>query len=317
MSESIIEKWVRYLKILKGFNPASVKLYHSHVAEFTGWLEKDERYQGLDQIGRKDIEEYLIKMFRRGNVNRTRATKLIAIRSLLDFMVYEELIPNSPANGIPMPKLWQARMVRFSKNEILSMFRQMDINTEIGRRNVCILILSAFAGLRRSEITNLNVEDIIYSGRSVDIEVKGKMNTYRRVYLWASPSSFIKHLQQERMLTEDNPAAPMFVSIFGKTPGKRISKEYINKMIIKHCRKANLTRSKPHHHMLRAAHATDLRHIKGYDILAIAQRLGHKSINTTEHYITERGRIHKVYPSLADFWSEFPDIWKTDRKQQS
>ena len=63
-------------------------------------------------------------------------------------------------------------------------------------------------------------------------------------------------------------------------------------------------------HMFRASHAVDLRQIQGYDTPAIAERLGHANIQTTDRYISTRGRIHHTYPSLSVYWKDFATLWE-------
>jgi integrase len=64
-------------------------------------------------------------------------------------------------------------------------------------------------------------------------------------------------------------------------------------------------------HMFRATHGADLRHIEGYDLPAIAERLGHADISTTDRYIPKRKRISKKYRSLREYWREFETLWET------
>ena len=78
---------------------------------------------------------------------------------------------------------------------------------------------------------------------------------------------------------------------------------------------ANIRKAKMHPHMFRATHCSDLRHIRGYDLPAIAERIGHKRIDTTDLYIPKRERIHKEYASLAAYWSDFHKVWAQPAKE--
>ncbi len=61
--------------------------------------------------------------------------------------------------------------------------------------------------------------------------------------------------------------------------------------------------------MFRASHAQDLRHVEGYDIAAIADRLGHKNISTTDQYLPKRRRVGRKHRSLRDYWIEWERLW--------
>jgi integrase len=63
-------------------------------------------------------------------------------------------------------------------------------------------------------------------------------------------------------------------------------------------------------HMFRATHADNLLSVKGYHIRAIASRLGHASIATTDRYLSNQHRISKTYPSLAARYRWYEKVWE-------
>ncbi len=72
---------------------------------------------------------------------------------------------------------------------------------------------------------------------------------------------------------------------------------------------ARIRKTRVYAHMFRATHASDLRHVEGYDILAIADRLGHKNIATTNRYLPRRQRVPRKSRSLREYWLEWEQIW--------
>jgi len=65
-------------------------------------------------------------------------------------------------------------MLTFNRDEVLRFFAQCDITTEKGLRDVCILILAAFCGLRMSEIIKIDLNDVIDDGKGHRHKRKGK-----------------------------------------------------------------------------------------------------------------------------------------------
>lgn len=218
--------------------------------------------------------------------------------------------------NIPRPRANKGGVQKFMKKEIIKIFKMIDVVTEVGVRDVVILILAVFAGLRIGEIVRLNLHDVMDENGELDINIiDTKWGSNRVVYLWKSPSIFIRRWLTIRISQGAGSTDPLLVSYKkGNTPTRqRLTPVGITKKIKMYADKAKTKKPIVNMHMFRATHASDLRHIKGYDVFAIAERLGHRNISTTEIYIPSRGRVHKEYASLAAYWQDFNHVW--DKKE--
>lgn len=314
----------RHLRVIWGLSEATTEAYCSKVVEFQLWAET-EGLVDVKEILRQDIEKYLEWCFYRGNSNSTRVTKLIALQRFFRYLTYEEIIKKDITLEIPRPRIKRNFVQKFTKEDILNFFSAVDINTEKGLRDVIILILAAFAGLRLGEIVKLRLYDIVDHGKSVDIcipESIGKQQSSRQVYLWKAPSLFVKQWIITRLSHGAKAESPLIVSYHsggkggggGKTTGRRMLACNVDSFIKKLAKKAGVRKPAIKMHMFRATHASDLRQIQGYDIAAIAERLGHKNISTTDRYLPGRGRVQKIYPSLHIYWKEFVNIWNKEER---
>ena len=137
-------------------------------------------------------------------------------------------------------------------------------------------------------------------------------------YLWKVPSDILRIWYSIRLSHRAKNTDPLFVSYHrgSHLKGRRLTHSVIDTMLKAHAAAAGLRKPKISMHMLRATHASDLRHVLGYDTSAIGQRLGHKSTQTTDRYMPSRERIHRIYPSLAAYWEEFTALWN-ERKENS
>lgn len=316
MVDSYLDGWGELLETIRGLRLTSVDSYRRQVKEFFNWLEGNGCSREVERITRDQIEGYLKWCFYQGNSNVTRGTKLIAIGSFYRYLVYKKIIPKDITADIPRPKVATTFVQKLKREEILKLFGAINILTEKGIRDAVILILGVFCGFRAGEIIKLRVNDIVMDGDGpIDINVinepKGEP---REVYLWKVPSEIVKRWVVIRVNQGVRGDDALLVS-YGKgdrLKGKQLNHSALDQLIKGLAKKAGVKRPKPgiKMHMLRATHASDLRQINGYDLPAIAQRLGHKSISTTDRYIPVRGRIHKEYRSLAAYWSAFPGVWK-------
>lgn len=308
----LVDRFEKHLRILRGLSSASVKSYRSKVEEFLLWGAGERAFESLTDIKRETVEAYLEHLFRAGNSNQTRNTKLTALQHFFRWLVYEREIERDVTADIPRPKLWKKFVQKFTKAEVLKLFAACDIRSEKGIRDASLMILMAFGGLRDGEAVNLTMDDIVDDGTNIDVNIPdGKQHAYRTVYIWKSPSVILRELVGLRIAQGASPTDRLIVSYRrGDTvSGHPLTQTDVVRWLKKLADQAGVKKTRIYPHMLRATHVSDLRYVQGYDIAAIAERVGHKNISTTDRYLPSRGRIHRQWPSLAAYWSEFSRIW--------
>ncbi|MBO1225027.1 MAG: tyrosine-type recombinase/integrase [Candidatus Scalindua sediminis] len=305
----------RHMLILQGLSPLTAKHYRSNIKEFflsvTG--RPGQPAGDVGNVIRQDVEDYLEQCFYRGNKNPTRLTKLIALRKFFRYLVYLKIIKEDPTAHIPSLKTRKGIIPKFTKKEILRLFGQIDITTEKGIRDTVILILGVFCGLRIGEILRLNISDIIDDGKTIDVNIiETKHGANRTIEtLWKAPLLFVRQWLATRLSQGANKEAPFLIAYRkGDRPRlRRPTSAGIDRHIKKLAAAAGIRKADIYMHMLRATHASDLRHIKGHDVFSVADHLGHKNIETTARYVSSRGRKSKEYSSLAAYWREFGHLW--------
>lgn len=313
---SYLPGFERHLKILQARSPITISRHISNIHDFFSWLQTQYESNNPKDITRQDIEAYLEHLFYKGNTNATRTTKLIALAKFFRYLTYEGLIEKNPTENIPRPKITRTIMHTFSKDEVYRFFKQCD-QKEKGLRDICILILLAFCGLRANEITKINLNDIMDNGKDIDIYVRGKQQHDRIVYLWKSPGQYIRKCLLFRLSHGAKDSDPFIVSTQRKSKDNRFTDRMINYLIKDLAAKAGIRRSEIHPHVFRATHANDLQLVKGYTLPAIQERLGWKDLSTAGRYLVRRERIHKVYDSLHAYWREFTYLWERKEDQDN
>lgn len=316
-----LDGFCRHIQILEALSPASVHAYRAKVAEFHSWLMQKGLSTDVTQISRREVEEYLKHLYLElGNKNITRFTKLTALSQFARYLIYERVITADFTANIPRPKLRKKLMLTFNKDEVLRFFRQVDIGTEKGIRDVCILILAAFCGLRMNEIITLDLNSIVDDSKDIDIRVKGKQGHDREVILWKVPGMFMRQYLLIRISQGAKGSDPFLVSYRkgkGGAQGNRLTAVALDVLIKQLAKKAGIRKAEVHIHMFRATHANDLQHIKGYTLPAIQERLGWKDLSTAGRYLVRRERIHREYNSLHEYWIEFSKCWTKEGADDS
>lgn len=223
---------------------------------------------------------------------------------------------------IPRPRIFKKFVQKFTKNEVLRFFGAINVLSERGLRDAVIFILAAFCGLRVNEIIRLALNDIVDEEGYITVNIpETKHKSSRSVYLWKVPSVLIQKWVTIRMSQGAGVKSPLLIQYYKNDQPRNLheglSAVSIHKIVEKYARKAGISKPRVHVHMFRATHASDLRYIKGYDIAAIAERLGHKNISSTDRYLPSRERIHREYRSLAEYWYEFATIWSRKDEKNS
>lgn len=237
------------------------------IASYTAHLELFFKYfhdKDPDEITESDItlfiENYILKF------GYSASYQNIMISAIKTFWVlYSRRIIRS--DSFERPRRSRALPKVFSKEEVMRIF-----NATRNSKHKLILWLIYSSGLRRSEVTNIQLSDLD-SDRGVLHIREGKGNIDRVVpvpqKVWEKIRAYIKDYKPVTYLFE------------GQTGGK-YSVESVYTVFKQSLRRAGIQKDVGVH-SLRHSYATHL-HEGGLDIRYIQELLGHKSSRTTEIY---------------------------------
>jgi len=155
------------------------------------------------------------------------------------------------------------------------------------RRDRALLELLYAAGLRVSELTGLNLEDMEQNERM--LRVRGKGNKERIVpYGSKAHEALDKYwpLREQLLLGSGSGGtqrpAPRTNAVFLNYAGRRLTQRSVGRIVKKYVKLVNINWDL-HPHSLRHAFATHLL-ADGADLRAIQELLGHQSLSTTQKY---------------------------------
>jgi len=220
----------------------------------------------------------------RKNSVRTRNARLGAIHSFFQYVALEE-----PALALHCQRILavpnkrhERRPIEFlSREEMDALLAVPNLSTWVGRRDRTLLLVAVQTGLRVSELTGLNCQDVVL-GTGAHVRCLGKGRKQRCTPLRPETARMLDAWLRERQgLSED----PVFPSI----RGSRLSRDAVERLITKYTQRAeptcpSLKRKNVSPHVLRHAAAMDLLH-HGVDRSVIALWLGHESVQTTQIYL--------------------------------
>lgn len=256
----VIEGLIQALEA-KGKSPSTIQTYNRIIRNFMNWLKT---YGGdLNQLTRIDIQQYIHYLEEKGNSASTIENKFAALSFLARHLDAEEILQH-----IRRPEVRKTQHIApksLDRNERNRVLREVERTRNL--RNIALVYLFIYSGLRVSEIAALNREDIIIGQRKGSVTVrKGKGNIARTVPL---PIEARLHLSQY-LKTRTDRCAALFLSNYQQ----RISIRSIQRV---------LEKFSVHPHALRHTYCRELVGA-GVDIATVAELAGHNDINITRRY---------------------------------
>jgi len=282
------ERFLVYLELEKNRSPKTLENYQHYLGRFGDFFGREK---DLGQLQMVDVQHYRLKLNRLEDerTHRTLSIKtqnyhLIALRAFLKYVSKHDVQTLAPEK-VELSKIPDRSVEFLDTEELIRIFDTVNLNSKQGRRDYAILQMLYSTGLRVSELTSLNTDQVDLKRK--EFMVRGKGRKQRIVFLTdLAAESLEKYLN----LRDDN-FDPLFLSggrgrkvtkdiLEGEK--KRLSQRSIQNLVSKYARKAGVIK-KVTPHTLRHSFATTLLR-NGADIRSVQEMLGHASITTTQIY---------------------------------
>ena len=228
-------------------------------------------------LGPKDDRRYAIRTVKRNMATISKFLELLCDNKILEINVVQ---------GVERPKLntTEGATQAINAAQARDLLDAPDMKTLKGKRDRAILATFLFHALRRSELCNLKIKDILERDGIKQLKIHGKGDKERYVPLHPVAATRITDYLNACGHGNDKELA-IFRSLSnnGMRTGKGISPIAVYELVIKYGQKVGIDTSHFSPHSLRATAATNTL-INGEDIRKVQHWLGHASIQTTAMY---------------------------------
>ncbi len=296
--------FLEYLEIEKGLSNKTQETYSRFLNKFFQWL-KDNKLEKLEphQLTSEHIWDYRVFLSRKVNSKTKEPLKkttqnrhLIVLRNLLNFFANRD-ISALPSEKIKLAKESKDKRVKFlTPEQVEKLLSAPNVKTLTGLRDRAILESLFSSGMRVSELTSIDREQLKITPLTKDLEISilGKGNHTRTVYFSEEPLEWLK----KYLATRNDKEKALFIRYKGPTNSPlRLTIRSIEDIVKKYAIQSGIPLfTVPH--TLRHSFATDLL-TKGVDIRVVQEFLGHKSIATTQIY------THVTSKRLRDIHRKF------------
>ncbi|MCX5783808.1 MAG: tyrosine recombinase XerC [Elusimicrobia bacterium] len=283
-----MQEWIdRFLLSIRArnFSPHTLRAYEEDLREFLDFLKKKDK-SAKEYFNRLEIRAYMGFLDDKKLSKNTMIRKVSSLRSFANFLLEQDLIKTSPfalLPGIRKEKLIPRFLSEIDAEKLLD---NAGGGEKFGKRNTAITELLYSSGLRRAELTGLNIGDIDFMGGFVRVFGKGAKERLVPATMHA--------LTALRRYLSDRPLAGPSEAVFVNANGGRLSGEAI-RMIIKQAAIKARAAGKVTPHWLRHSFATHILD-RGCDLRSVQDMLGHKNLSTTQIYThVSLNRLKDVY----------------------
>ncbi len=274
-----IKDFENFLRFEKNFSDNTLDAYLRDIKKLKEYAENDLDNVGPDTISYEDLQEYIFKLSKQKFSERSQARWISSIKAFFKYLIEDEVRESNPSLLLEGPKLGLYLPDTLSLIDINRIINAIEMGTDIGKRNHCMIEVLYGCGLRVSELIDLKISNINFKENY--IRVKGKGNKIRFVPLADHTAELlIAYIENTRIRNKINKKYED--TLFLNSRGTSMSRVIVFLIIKELTDKAGVNK-KISPHTFRHSFATHLLQ-NGVDLRYIQEMLGHSSITTTEVY---------------------------------
>jgi len=281
-----IRTFLVYLETERNVSPHTQAAYRRDLEQLELFVRREKgEIATAGDVNHLLLRRYLAHLGK-STKKSSQGRKLAAIRSFFKYLLRRGIVDKNPAELISTPKKEKRLPFHLDIDQATALMEAPVQEAKYVLRDRAILEMLYSSGLRVSELTGMNIEDLDLTNGM--LRVMGKGGKERIVPLGSKASAAVEEYLASRGQTAVSGA------LFLNSRGNRINRRSVARIVDAYVLKiAAFKRISPH--TLRHTFATHMLE-GGADLRAIQELLGHASLSTTQKY-THVGldRLMEVY----------------------
>lgn len=273
-----IDYFLNYLQTEKDASPITIHKYRADLNKLFEYLKITD----INNVNQNHLREYLNHIRQTYNyASSSIANKINILHHFFRFLHSSSYINTNPAALIRPPRKRNKLPKVLNEIELEKFLKAPDYNTDTrfkkyALRDKLIFTMFAFTGLRRTELTSLNWNDINLGSKYLIVR-KSKNKSQRIIPLHDKVIGLLDKYLSERLPLKNN---ALFI---GRT-GVRIHNNSLKNLFDRYIKIAGLSGKGYTTHTLRHSFTTRLTE-KNVNILLVQRLLGHLRLDSTKIYV--------------------------------
>lgn len=269
-----IRAFLVYLETERNVSPHTLEAYRRDLEQLSLFVRREKG----ENITAGDVNHLMLRRYLallgKSTKKSSQGRKLAAIRSFYKYLLRRGFVDKNPAELVATPKREKRLPFHLNIDQATALMEAPPEEGKYVLRDRAILEMLYSSGLRVSELTEMNNEDLDLANGM--LRVMGKGGKQRIVPLGSKAIAAVEEYLASRGQTTAGGA------LFLNTRGNRINRRSVARIVDAYVLKiAAFKRISPH--TLRHTFATHMLE-GGADLRAIQELLGHASLSTTQKY---------------------------------
>lgn len=301
-----IDSFLSYLRNVKRYSPHTLIAYEEDLNQFIEFCEKIELIRDWTEVTSGMVRRFEVGLmagkleFGEGEGKRkpkpmaakSVRRKLSSLRTFFRFQMREGKIAEDPTEVVVIPRIGKKLPVFVPDYKMDELLDEKEAGKEDFKvyRDMLVLMMAYYTGMRRSELVGLRLEDLDRSAGV--IRVTGKGDKQRIVPMLDDLVEEVEHYLELRKDRVKGRHSFFFITDAGKPANDKFIYRHV-----KDCLGKVTSLSKRSPHVLRHSFATSLLN-NGACIEAIRELLGHSNLAATQVY------THNSFESLKRVYNQ-------------
>lgn len=269
-----IEAYIDHLRDERGLAERTRQAYARDLEDLTALLS-EEGLNTPESVREHHVRASVARLHRRGRGGKSLQRYLSSVRGFYKWLMREKRASHNPAAAVRAPKA-PRKLPQTLDADTIGQLLEIPTDTPIAIRDKAIMELIYSSGLRLSEVTGLNWNQVDVGGGMVT--VRGKGNKTRMVPIGRVAVEALSAWRKEQVGMSGFDTSAVFTSKRGGVLSQRAVQARI-----RHWAKHQGLPQRVYPHLLRHSFASHVLESSG-DLRAVQELLGHSDISTTQIY---------------------------------
>lgn len=174
----VFQEFINYATLERCLEPATTDWYQNSMKSFYKYLRYKVLAPNVDVLTTENLREYFVGHRLRGVSPRTILNQMQSLKAFCTFLVKRNYLPKNPFDGIERPKLKRLLPDFLNEDEARELLKTcISLKREYKskwRRDIAIVALFLFTGVRRRELLNLKLKDLNLAKGYIKVSAKNK-----------------------------------------------------------------------------------------------------------------------------------------------
>lgn len=172
------KEFINYATLERCLEPTTIRWYQSGMKILSKYLRYKVLPTNIEVLSTDNLRDFFVSRRLQGSSPRTILNLMQTIKPFCVYLVKKELLPSNPFDGLEKPKLKHSLpsfLDEEEARELLKTCMNMKLyykSTKI--RNIAIVALFLFTGVRRKELLNLKLKDLNIERGYIKVSAKNK-----------------------------------------------------------------------------------------------------------------------------------------------